>query len=202
MVKRLLWLCGYWVGYQKLNFRSITRWLSVYRSMPRILQLYPVSNLYFMSIDRPTVVLKRFLEILWANSVHSKTFAIICGCFYWASSEYWEVKSISCWGRIVFRHCEGKDSRETIKCKYIPSQVESALWKFSANKDHDCDLFMSDVSALYKSCVAHLAKWTTLFAEYKMLWVDSSVCKQLIEKGMKHVSSICLIETLLLMKLK
>jgi len=34
-------------------------------------------------------------------------------------------------------------------------------------KDRDYVLFMSDVSVLYKSCVAHLAKWTTLFAEFK-----------------------------------
>jgi len=47
-----------------------------------------------------------------------KTFAIICGCFDRASSEYWEVKSINCWGCIVFRQCEGKDSIETIKCTY------------------------------------------------------------------------------------
>jgi len=26
---------------------------------------------------------------------------------------------------------------------------------------------MSDVSVLYKSCISHLAKWTTLFAEFK-----------------------------------
>jgi len=26
---------------------------------------------------------------------------------------------------------------------------------------------MSDVSGLYKSCVSHLDKWTTLFAEFK-----------------------------------
>jgi len=29
------------------------------------------------------------------------------------------------------------------------------------------DSFMSDVSELYKSCAAHLAKWTSLFAEFK-----------------------------------
>jgi len=34
-------------------------------------------------------------------------------------------------------------------------------------KDRDCILMMSDVSVLYKSCVAHLTKWTTLFAEFK-----------------------------------
>jgi len=107
------------IEYQTLISRSVTRWLPLYRSLPRMLQLYPASNSYFMSsMNTPTVVQKRFLEILWANSVHIKTFTIICGCFYWASSEYWEVKSISCWGCIVFRHCEGKDSRETIRCTY------------------------------------------------------------------------------------
>jgi len=45
---------------QKLIFHGVTRWLSLYRSMPRMLQLYPASNSYFMSIDKPTVILKRF----------------------------------------------------------------------------------------------------------------------------------------------
>jgi len=52
---------------------------------------------------------------------------------------------------------------------YISSQVKSALRKFSEGKDHDCNSFMPDLSVLYKSCVSHLARWTTLFAEYKML---------------------------------
>jgi len=106
------------IEYQKLISRSVTRWLSLFHSLPRLLQLYPASNSYCMSIDKPTVVLKLFLEILWANLVHITTFAIVCRCFHYASSEYWEVKSISCWGCIVFRHCEGKDSRETIRCTY------------------------------------------------------------------------------------
>ena len=29
------------------------------------------------------------------------------------------------------------------------------------------NIFMSDVPVLNKSCVAHLAKWITLFAEFK-----------------------------------
>ena len=107
------------IDHQKLISRSVTKWLSLSRSLPRMLQLYPASNSYFMSIEKTTVVLKRvFLEILWANSVHIKTFTIICGYFYWASSEYWEVKSISCWGGIAFRHYEGRDSTETIRCTY------------------------------------------------------------------------------------
>jgi len=39
--------------------------------------------------------------------------------------------------------------------------------KIQRSKDHVCDSFMSDVSVLYKPCVSHLAKWTTLFAEFK-----------------------------------
>jgi len=107
------------IEYQKLIFCSITRWLSLYPNLPRLLQLYPASNSCFMSIDKATVVLKRFyFLILWVISVHIKIFAIICGWFYWASSEYWEVISISCWGCIVFHHCEGKDWRETIRRSY------------------------------------------------------------------------------------
>jgi len=52
---------------------------------------------------------------------------------------------------------------------YISSQLKSALRKFNEGKNHDCDSFMSDVSVLYKSCVSHLAEWTTLFAEYNAL---------------------------------
>ena len=43
--------------YQKLISR---KWLSFYRSLSRMLQLHPASNSYCMSIDKPTVVLKRF----------------------------------------------------------------------------------------------------------------------------------------------
>ena len=48
------------IEYQKLISRNVTRWLSLYRNLPRMLQLYPPSYSYFMSINKPTVVLKRF----------------------------------------------------------------------------------------------------------------------------------------------
>ena len=48
--------------YQKLLSHSVTRWLSLYPSLSRMLQMYPALQSYFMSIDRPPVVLKRFYE--------------------------------------------------------------------------------------------------------------------------------------------
>jgi len=50
------------IEYQKLISRSVTRWLPLYRSLPRMLQLYPASNWYFTSMGKPTVVQKRFFR--------------------------------------------------------------------------------------------------------------------------------------------
>jgi len=61
----------------------------------------------------------------------------------------------------MIRHCESKDSWRQSDVLYIPSQVKSALRKLRKGKDRECDLIMSDVSVLYKSCVAHLAEWTS-----------------------------------------
>ena len=47
--------------YQKLLSHSVTRWLSLYPGLSRMLQMYPALQSYFMSIDRPPVVLKTIL---------------------------------------------------------------------------------------------------------------------------------------------
>jgi len=91
------------IEYQKLIYHSVTRWLSLYPSLPRILQMYLASHSYFISIDKPTVVLKRFL----GNSPselclrHLQSFVV-------AFNER----------ILVFRHCEIRDSIEAITCTY------------------------------------------------------------------------------------
>jgi len=67
-MKRLLWLCGY--GAPKLISLSVTRWLSLYRSLPRMLQLYTQLQ-YHTSCPSTSQQLfwNIFLEILWANYV-------------------------------------------------------------------------------------------------------------------------------------
>jgi len=45
-----------WILSTKHLFtHSVTRWPSLYPSLPRTFQMYPASHLYFMSIDTPTV---------------------------------------------------------------------------------------------------------------------------------------------------
>jgi len=54
------------IEFQKLISQSL------YPSLARMLQMYPASHSYFMSINKPTVALKIFLEILWTNSVQDR----------------------------------------------------------------------------------------------------------------------------------
>jgi len=86
------------IEYQKLISHSVTRWLSFYGSLPRMLQMYPASHSYLCpSASQLLFWNVIFLEILWANTVQGiRTFAIISGCFHWTSSEYWAVQSITC----------------------------------------------------------------------------------------------------------
>jgi len=44
--------------YWKLLSHSVTRRISLYPSLSRMLQVYPALQSYFMSIDKPPIVLK------------------------------------------------------------------------------------------------------------------------------------------------
>ena len=70
---------------------------------------------------------------------------------------------------------------------FVSIEVKSTLKKFREDgKDRKCDLFMSDLSSLYDSCVAYLDVWTNSFAEFKCfdwmllsnakVWADVEPC--------------------------
>jgi len=77
------------IEYQKRFSCSVTSWLSLYRSLSRMFNCTQLQMHTSCPSTSQLLFWNAFLEILWANSVHIKTFAIICGCFCWASSEYW-----------------------------------------------------------------------------------------------------------------
>ena len=136
-------------------------WLPLYRSLPRMVQLYPAPNsLHFMSMDKTAVVQKRFFlifERILFTLRHLQSFvvAFIEQVQNIEKSKASIVEVVSCFFTVKARFKRGNQM-------YISSQVKSALRKFSEGKDHDCDSFMSDVPVLYKSCVSHLAIWTNL----------------------------------------
>jgi len=119
------------IEYQQLisHSHSVTRCLSLYPSLPRMLQMHPASHSYFMSIDKPTVVLKHFFGISLSEP---------CSRHYDICNHFWLLLRIKfrIWGspkhhllrlyRVSSLWRQGF-KRNNQMC--IPSQVKSALRK-------------------------------------------------------------------------
>jgi len=70
-----------------------------------MLQMYPASHSYFISIDKPTDVLKHFLEILRVNSVYD------------ISNQFWLVLTL--WHLAAFGDFRKKTPKRTWLCMGI-----------------------------------------------------------------------------------
>ena len=142
------------IEYQKLLSSCVTKWLSLYPSLSRRFQMYPALQSYFISIDKPPVVLKWFYEST-VNKLylkHLQSFVVIF---------YEQVQNIE---RSTASTTEVKACLDAVKSTieerqkqlFISTQIKSKLSKLREDgHDHECDLFISDVSALYESCVVN-----------------------------------------------
>jgi len=71
------------IEFQKLISHAVTGWLSLYPTLNRMLQMNPASDSHFMSIDKPTVVLKRFVwkfseQTLFKTLRYLQSFMVPC----------------------------------------------------------------------------------------------------------------------------
>ena len=166
------------IEYKKLLSHSVTRWLSLYPSLSRMIHMYPAIQSYFLSIDKPPVLLKHFFE----NSLselylkHLQSFVDV----FQKHVQNIEQSKIS-----LVEVVANLDSVKTIilqrkRQMFVSVQVKSKLAELrEEGKEQECDLFMSDVSSLYDSCVAYLDEWTTSFAEFKCFnWMLLSEIKE------------------------
>ena len=121
---------------------------------------------YFLSIDKPPVFLKHFFENL-LSELYLKLLQSFVAVFHKhvQNTEQSEVSHVEVVAYL--------NSVKTIILKrkrqmFVSVQVKSKLAELrEEGKEQECDLYMSDVSLLYDSCVAYLNKWTTSFAEFK-----------------------------------
>jgi len=155
------------MAYQKLISLNVTRRLSLYLSLPRMLQLY--TQLQIHTSWPSTSQLLFWIVFFFGNSLSEfgLTHQDIC-LWLLLLSKFRVLRSQK--HQLLRLYRVSPLWRQGFKRDNqmgISSQVKSTLSKFSEGEDHDCDSFMSEVSVLYKSCVSHLAKWTTLFAEFK-----------------------------------
>ena len=128
--------------------------------------MYSALQSYFMSIDRPPVVLKRFYESS-LNKLYLKHLQSFVAVFNEQVQNIERSKA----SVIEVRSCLDvvkSTIKERQKQMFISTQVKSKLGKLrEEGQDHECDLFISDVAVLYQSCVEYLDKWTTLFEEFQ-----------------------------------
>ena len=165
------------IEFKKLLSHSVTRWLSLYPSLSRMIHIYPAIQSYFLFIDKPPVLLKHFFE----NSLselylkHLQSFVDVF---------HKHVQNIE-QSKISLEVVANLNSVKTIilqrkRQMFVSVQVKSKLPELrEEGKEQECDLFMSDVSSLYDSCVAYLDEWTTSFTEFKCFdWMLLSEIKE------------------------
>jgi len=133
------------IEFQKLISHYVTRWLSIYPCLPRKLQMYLASHPYFISIDKPTVALKRFSgnseRILFKTLRRLQSFEVafneLVQNIKKSKASFIEVVLFS--ATVKARIQERQSDVHTVS-----SQIKSALRKVREGKDHDCDSFRSE----------------------------------------------------------
>ena len=152
--------------------------------------MYPALQSYFMSIDKPPVVLKWFYESsvnkLYLN--HLQSFVVIFNK---------QVQNIK---RSTASITEVKACLDAVKSTIKERQKQLFIstkikLKQSILRDeghnHECDRFISDASALYKSCVEYL-KNGQLHLRNSNALIGCFCCKKLSGKMSKHLLNICI----------
>ena len=131
-----------------------------------MIDMFPALQSYFLSIAKPPINLKRFyksfVSVLYLK--HLQSFVAVFNeqvqNIEQSKASINEVK----YSLNAVKSTVEKRSKQM----FISTQIKSKLSELrEKGKAHECDLFESDVSVLYKSCVEYLEKWTALFTEFE-----------------------------------
>ena len=165
--------------YKKLFSHSVTRWLLLYPSLSRMIQMYPaIMQSYFLSIDKQPVLLKHFFKNLLSKLYlkHLQSFVAV----FHKHVQNIEQSKISLVEVVANLNSVKTIILERNRQMFVSVQVKSKLAELrEEGKERECDLYISDVSSLYDSCVAYLDEWNTSFAEFKCFdWMLLSEIKE------------------------
>jgi hypothetical protein len=162
-----------------------TRWLSLFPAIERIIKLYPALKAYFLSLDKPPVILKTFFEndlseaYLWF--LHS-----LMSVFHF-KIEGAQKEMISILEVVSYIKALKKSLEDRLEEKFISFKVRSILREVRGKGlDDKCDDFISEVTSVYSSCLDYLNKWTTNLEEFKCFeWTNFG--KELAEAKFEDV---------------
>ena len=119
-----------------------------------MINMFPALQSYFLSIAKPPVNLKRFYEssvsLLYLK--HLQSFVVVL------NEQVQNIEQSKASINKVRSSLNAVKSTVEKRSKqmFISTQIKSKLSEFREGKAHECDLFESNVSVLYKSCVEYL----------------------------------------------
>ena len=155
-----------------------------------MIHMYPAIQSYFLSIDKPPVLLKHFFENL-LSELYLKHLQSFVDVFH-KHVQNIEQSKISLVEVVANLNSVKKIILQRKRQMFVSVQVKSKLAELrEEGKEQECDLFMSDVFSLYDSCVAYLDKWTTSFTEFKCFnWMLLSEIKELdnVERCVRYLA--------------
>lgn len=160
------------VTYRELLYHSKTRWLSLFPSINRILQMFPALKSYFLSQDQVPKVLMRFFENDFSEPfllfVHS-----LMSTFHY-NLEKIENESNSICEIINIIENIMMNLKERTGAKFISLAVKDHMRRLrEEGKGTDCDNFIERCICIYSSTQSYLEKWTESLMQFKVIFFYS-----------------------------
>lgn len=149
---------------------SKTRWLSLYPIIKRTLEMYQPLKSYFLSIDRPPIVLKTFFE----NPISEAYLTFVYSLAHSFHSNILKMEKQS--NSVVETLSILKEVSELLKVrietKFLPINVISILNK-NSDLNNECKKFKEEYINVYISALEYLSKWTKQFSPFKVFeWMS------------------------------
>lgn len=153
------------LNYKQILSHSKTRWLSLYPVINRTLQMYDALKSYFLSIDRPPMILKSFfanpLNEAYLMFVHSLAHS------FHASILKMEIRTNSVVETISILEEVNDLLKIRIETKFLPLNVISILKKNDC-EINECEKLKEECLQVYSNAIAYLKKWTEQFSPFKV----------------------------------
>ncbi len=160
------------IDYKRILSHCKTRWLSLYPVINRVLQMYSALQSYFLSIDRPPMVLKSFFE----NWISEAYLLIVHSLAYSFQENMLQIEKKS--SSVVETINTLNDVKNLLKIrietKFLPLTVISLLQK---NKEYvpEIEKFKKCTFQMYQDALDYLEKWTSQFESFKVFhWMTQN----------------------------
>ena len=169
------------IEYRTLLSHSKTRWLSLFPGIERLLQMFPALKSFFLSQEKPPVVIKKFFEddfseiYLWHMHSLMSVFHSHILEMERRDNSIVEVRNIL---NKVHTMLE-----ERMRNSFMSLKVKGLLAQ--RRKDglgQECDKFCADVQGMYSACLQYLQKWVKHMEVIHSFHVDGSESATRLER--------------------